>query len=149
MERNEVSSVFRFGKGVIMPVEKLITQQVIDPVVLEMARENRRGMTPMEAKLWMKLRKNQLGGFHFRRQQVIGKYIVDFFCNPARLIVEVDGEVHLNQREYDRERELELMARGLKVIRFSNNKIENNLDMVLNKILEACKNSFSSISEEK
>lgn len=69
-------------------------------------------MTPMEARLWERLRKNQLGGYHFRRQQVIGKYIIDFFCNPARLIVEVDGEVHFNQREYDRERELDLMARA-------------------------------------
>ncbi len=105
-------------------------------------------MTPMEARLWERLRKNQLGGYHFRRQQVIGKYIIDFFCNPARLIVEVDGEVHFNQREYDRERELDLMARGLKVIRFSYDKIENSLDVVMNEILEACKTGFSSLSDD-
>jgi very-short-patch-repair endonuclease len=119
--------------------EKLITHQSIEPELLRTAKENRRKMTPMEAKLWERLRSNQLGGFHFRRQQVVGHYIVDFLCNSARLIIEVDGEAHNNHHEYDHERELDLQAYGLRVIRFTNFEIESQVDEVLSRILKACR----------
>jgi very-short-patch-repair endonuclease len=66
------------------------------------ARKMRTDPTPEEASLWQSLRKCQLGGYKFRRQHVIGAYIVDFYCPQARMVVEVDGKVHANQIGYDR-----------------------------------------------
>ena len=69
------------------------------------ARELRRAMTPAEKKLWQHIRYNQLG-VQFRRQHAVGPYIVDFFCAKAKLVVEVDGDVHADeeQAEYDAKR---------------------------------------------
>jgi len=100
------------------------------------AREMRSEPTPEEAILWRSLRKRQFGGFKFRRQHLIGAYIVDFYCPQAKLVVEVDGPVHLKQGEYDRAREDDLRAQGYQVIRFTNEEINTNLDMVLRRILE-------------
>ena len=71
----------------------------------ESARQLRQEMTPAEAILWKHLRTDQLGGLHFRRQQVLDGYIVDFYCHAAQLVIEVDGEVHASQHEYDAERD--------------------------------------------
>jgi len=57
--------------------------------------------TPAEAKLWARQRNRQLGGFKFRRQQPIDRFIVDFYCAEARLVVELDGDSHTDQAEYD------------------------------------------------
>ncbi len=95
-------------------------------------------MTPAEGKLWQYLRAGRLEGHHFRRQQVIGSYIVDFYCHQANLIVEVDGDVHLDQEEYDKERDHDLEIRGLRVIRFTNTQVNRELETVLAIILEAC-----------
>jgi len=80
-------------------------------------------MTPAEHMLWQRLRANRLGGFHFRRQKVIDHYIVDFYCHQANLVVELDGSGHLDQQEYDNERDQHLQERGLKVLRFWNNEV--------------------------
>ncbi|MHC1781950.1 MAG: endonuclease domain-containing protein [Anaerolineaceae bacterium] len=117
----------------------LITGQHVDPIILERAREMRHEMTPAESKLWARLRNNQLEGLHFRRQQVIGHYIVDFLCNPMNVVIEVDGDVHFTQTEYDRERDSCLRARGLLVLHFWNSDVNENMDEVLEKILLACR----------
>src|SRR5512138_3976098 len=101
-----------------MPEKGIITQQIIHPNKLERAKEFRKDMTPAEEKLWQRLRANRLEGWHFRRQQVIEPYIVDFYCHQAGLVVEVDGSSHLDQVEYDRERDVALQERGLRVMRF-------------------------------
>ena len=88
-----------------MPVKNIIPGQKIDPKKLQRARELRREMTPAEQVLWQALRGNKLDGFHFRRQQIITGYIVDFYCHAASLAIELDGEVHLQQQEYDSERD--------------------------------------------
>ncbi len=98
----------------------------------------RKEMTPAEKKLWQRLRASRLGGFHFRRQQVIDRFIVDFYCNKAGLVVEVDGGVHEKQIAYDRERDLHLTGLGLTVLRFTNTEITNDLEGVLARILEVC-----------
>jgi very-short-patch-repair endonuclease len=54
---------------------------------------------------WQHLRANQLNGLHFRRQQIIDGFIADFYCHVARLVIEVDGEIHQQQAEYDAERD--------------------------------------------
>ena len=91
-------------------------------------------MTPAEKKLWQCLRKNQLKGFHFRRQQIIDGFIVDFYCHRAGLIVEVDGAVHALLKEADAEREGILTARGIRMLRVENDAVLGNVEGVLRKI---------------
>lgn len=121
-----------------MPEKSIITGQHITNNKAQRARELRRDMTPAERLLWARLRANRLQGFHFRRQQIIEPYIVDFFCHQAGLIIEVDGDVHAGQQDYDRLREEQLQAHGLRVLRFTNREVVNQLDEVLHTILTAC-----------
>jgi very-short-patch-repair endonuclease len=106
----------------------------IDPVKLERARKMRSRMTPAEELLWEELRAKRLEGFHFRRQQVIEGFIVDFYCHQARLVIEVDGGIHQQTMEYDKERDFLLKTKGLLVLRIENNEIVNNLSDVLERI---------------
>jgi len=93
----------------------------------EEARRMRREMTPAEAILWQHLRASRLGGLHFRRQQIIDGFIADFYCHSARLVVEVDGAIHLTNADYDRERDQILGARNLRILRLTNNQILQDL----------------------
>jgi very-short-patch-repair endonuclease len=80
-------------------------------------------------------RGNKLG-VHFRRQQVIAGFIVDFYCHKAALVVEVDGDVHDLQKEEDARREKVLNELGLRVIRFKNDEVVRDLSGVILKIKE-------------
>ncbi|RMD61118.1 DUF559 domain-containing protein, partial [Candidatus Parcubacteria bacterium] len=84
---------------------RVVTNPMINPAKLEQAKAMRRNMTPAEKRLWSVLRRNQLDGLHFRRQQIIDGFIVDFYCHAAGLVVEVDGPAHEMQKEYDAERD--------------------------------------------
>ena len=110
----------------------------------ERSRELRSNMTDAERKLWSALRGKQLEGMRFRRQFPIGRYIADFVCLDARLIVEVDGGQHDEQRRYDSMREQWLMGRGFRVVRFWNNDVMTNLEGVLQAILDvaACPHPY-------
>lgn len=121
-----------------MPNKKIITGQHITIEQFERSRELRRQMTPAENKLWQRLRAGRLEGYHFRRQQVIDRLIVDFYCHQAGLVVEVDGGVHLEQEEYDQQRDLHLQSRGLRVIHFTNTDVNHQIEVVLAAILQAC-----------
>jgi very-short-patch-repair endonuclease len=101
------------------------------------ARHLRRIATPAEKKLWAKLRNRKLAGLKFRRQEPIGDRIVDFYCDEARLAVELDGSGHTydGARASDLAREQELRSIGIRVIRFFNSAIFDNLDGVLNAII--------------
>ncbi len=121
-----------------MPLKKIITGQHVINEQQIAARAMRRQMTPAEAILWERLRARRLGGYHFRRQQTIDRFIVDFYCHQSSLVVEVDGGVHRGQAEYDRERDQFLNDRHLKILRFSNTKVTNDLEKVLALILAAC-----------
>ena len=90
-------------------------------------------MTAAEKMLWQELRANKLG-VHFRRQQIIAGFIVDFYCHKAALVVEVDGDIHDLQQEEDTRREKALNDLGLRVIRFRNDEVLRNLSMVVEKI---------------
>src|SRR5580692_11066238 len=98
------------------------------------ARKLRGTPTDAEIRLWSRLRRKQLDGFRFRRQQPIGRYIVDFFCPEAKLIIEVDGGQHADE---DSKRSDWLTERGYRVIRFWNNDVLANTEGVLLSILEA------------
>ncbi len=104
------------------------------PELREQARHFRRNMTPAEKRLWASLRAGRLAGLHFRRQQVIDHFIVDFYCHAAGLVVEVDGEVHGDQGERDANRDGLLAGRGLLILRFANRQIMNSLPAVLREI---------------
>ena len=98
----------------------------------------RKQMTPAERALWQRLRRNQLDGWHFRRQHPVGGFIVDFFCAKAKLVIEVDGPIHEKQRAYDAERtQLLESLKDYRVIRFTNDEVLNDIDSVLAKIREA------------
>ena len=107
--------------------------------IQERARELRRDMTPAERVLWGRLRNRQLEGLKFRRQHPLGRFIVDFCCAQHRLIVEVDGGVHRNQREYDEARTQVLQAYGYRVLRFSNEAVLGDVDAVLEVIAEVAR----------
>ena len=102
----------------------------------------RRNLTSAEATLWKSLQKKQFGGREFRRQHSILNFIVDFYCSSEKLIIELDGAVHLDfaQQNYDYDRTLKLEREGFKVLRFENKLIFENLDMVLNEIVSNFKN---------
>ena len=93
-------------------------------------------MTAAERLLWRALRRRQLQGFRFRRQQVISGYIVDFYCPAARLAVEVDGGSHIDTKTYDAERDHALYVLGISTLRVSNQSVEENLAEVLRTIAE-------------
>jgi len=95
-------------------------------------------MTQEEKILWQHLRANGLNGLHFRRQQIIDGFIADFYCHAARLVIEVDGEIHQQQTEYDAERDRVLLARGLRLLRIKNEEVRQNLNSVLMRIATAC-----------
>ncbi|MBI4731988.1 MAG: endonuclease domain-containing protein [Chloroflexi bacterium] len=116
----------------------VVRGQVISQEKFALAKELRRNMTEAEKILWQNLRTNKLGGWHFRRQQIIHGYIVDFYCHTASLIIEVDGEIHESQKAADHERDAVLESKSFRIIHFRNHEIEHNLDAVLSKILEAC-----------
>ena len=98
------------------------------------ARLLRQQSTKAEHHLWQRLRRRQLLGLKFRRQVVIGKYIVDFFCFEKGLIIEVDGSQHMENVEYDELRTQCLERKGYEVIRFWNNEVLNNIEAVLEQI---------------
>jgi very-short-patch-repair endonuclease len=118
-----------------MPVKNIIPGQRVTKEKVERSRELRREMTPAEAILWKELRANKLG-VHFRRQQIIAGFIVDFYCHKAALVVEVDGDIHDLQQEEDARREKVLREMGLAIVRFRNDEILNNLLMVVKRIKE-------------
>ena len=90
----------------------------------------RKESTPAEQKLWSRIRNDQLG-ITFRRQHAIGNYIVDFCAPRRKLIIELDGSQHLEQKEYDEKRTRYLESRGYRVLRFWNNDVLNKIDDVL------------------
>jgi len=104
--------------------------------LFEFSKALRKASTEAEDILWQSLRRKQLNGFKFRRQHPLDKYIADFYCYEAKLVVEVDGEIHdkLDIKEYDKGRGYELEELGITVIRFTNEEVSRNLDMVLNVI---------------
>ena len=112
----------------------------IAPAILQRSRDFRHPLTPTEAKVWQAVRRRQLG-FKIRRQHPIGRFIVDFHCAEAKLVIEIDGDSHVppDQTDYDTERTRWLEERGYRVIRFAAQQVEDDLAGVVEAIREACK----------
>ena len=106
------------------------------PELLRIAGNLRHSMTQAERMLWEHLRNRKLLGFKFRRQHPFNEIILDFYCHDARLSIELDGNIHNDnyQKERDKERTMILNRFGIKELRFSNQEIENQIEKVLEKI---------------
>jgi len=104
-------------------------------------RRLRRDQTTAEQQLWSHLRDRQLAGYKFRRQVPLGAFIVDLACYDSRLVIELDGGQHSDaaQDAKDRARTAWLQSRGFRVLRFWNHEVQEDIDGVLTRILEALK----------
>jgi very-short-patch-repair endonuclease len=102
----------------------------------ELARELRKKQTSAEALLWELIRNRQLLGVKFRRQHQFGDYVADFYCHEALLVVECDGPVHQPNEpwHHDQNRDAYMIAQGLRVLRFPNERILNDTETVLDEI---------------
>lgn len=103
------------------------------PHVKAIRDDLKKEMTTAEKILWENLRNKKMG-VKFRRQHMIDVYIPDFVSLPIKLVIEVDGKIHLKRLREDRERTQKLESLGYKVIRFKNQEIENNIEHVLDEI---------------
>ena len=99
-------------------------------------RELRQLSTKAEKILWEYLRNRKLEGLKFRRQHPLDKFIADFYCHEKKLVIELEGAVHDEKMnaQYDEARTYELGGFGIKVIRFRNSEVEDNIAFVLNEI---------------
>jgi very-short-patch-repair endonuclease len=106
---------------------------------IRQARYLRKNATAAEKRLWSRLKNRQTAGLKFRRQHPIANRVVDFFCAEARLAIELDGSGHgrHSRAEADLDRELELHEKGIRVLRFRNRDVFENLSSVLNAIIYA------------
>jgi cyclase len=117
-------------------VKRTIEQSMFygaQPKTFEFARKLRANPTKAETILWDKLRNKQLG-IRFRSQHPINCFIADFYCHSSKLVIEVDGEIHHYQKEYDINREADIEKFEIKIIRFTNKEIYSNIDRVIEEI---------------
>ncbi len=104
-------------------------------------RDLRNNLTPAEATLWKVLQRSQLEGRKFRRQHSVGNYILDFYCPKEKLAIELDGSEHftVNGDERDFNRDEYLKTLNIKVLRFENKEVFDNMDGVLEEIKQNIK----------
>jgi very-short-patch-repair endonuclease len=102
------------------------------------AKELRKSMTQAEVLLWNILRNKKLKGLKFRHQHPIAGYIADFYCHEIKLIIELDGGIHQlsDYKEHDEGRTFELEALGIKIIRFKNDEVLDNIEEALNRTIQ-------------
>ena len=119
------------------------------PLIFERAKMLRKNMTESEEILWEQLKGKKLLGLRFRPQHPIDIFIADFYCHPVKLIIEVDGGIHKSrdQKEYDIGRTAELNYWEIKVIRFTNEEIENKINEVIKEIEKTCIKRQSELSQ--
>ncbi len=101
-------------------------------------RPHRQQDVPAEKILWVELRHRSLGGFKFRRQHPLGRFVSDFACVERKIVLELDGESHLERTQQDQQRTQWLESEGWMVIRFWNNEIYDELETVKEAIYQAC-----------
>jgi len=108
--------------------------------IFRRAKELRGRMTKTEKMLWEELRGKKLGGYKFRNQHPVAKFILDFYCHSKKLGIEIDGEVHNMKRQkfYDEDRTEILNDFGIKILRFTNKEVEQDIEKVKKEILKFC-----------
>ena len=113
--------------------------------IIENAKNLRKNITDLEYKLWKILKNRNFKGFKFRRQHPIGRYIVDFVCLEARLIIEIDGLHHQEQYNYDENRSNDLEKMGFTILRFWNKELINDFEKVKMAIYNQLKSNNQSL----
>jgi len=118
-----------------MPLREFLKHHAVQ-INKDRARRMRKRPTPTEDLLWQALRNRQLGGLKFLRQHPIGPTIVDFYCHEKRLVIEVDGGIHLNEevKDYDKARQEYLEAYGVRILRCGADEVKSDLKAVLLRI---------------
>lgn len=106
--------------------------------MIDRARSLRQSETPPEDLLWLAPRNSQIGGMKFRRQHPIGRYVVDFYCHAAKLVVEVDGMSHDDKMTQDAAKSRFLESEGLQLLRVTNQDVMHDLDAVTREIARLC-----------
>ena len=119
-----------------------------DPRLVEFAKTMRIEMTEPERRLWERLRAKRFQGIKFRRQNVVGPYIADSYAREVMTIVEVDGDTHGFQADYDAVRDRYFRTEGYCVIRFSNRDVMTNMEGVLTMIAERITSPLPTLSPE-
>ena len=119
------------------------------PAILQVARDHRHPLTPAEAKIWSRVRNRGLD-FKFRRQHPIWRFIADFYCAEAKLVIEIDGDSHAepDQETYDQVRTEWLEERGYKVIRITNEDVHQRLEDSLKEIYMVCEERVAKLKSE-
>jgi very-short-patch-repair endonuclease len=102
----------------------------ISPTAKQNSRSLRQEMTDAEKTLWRHLRMRQMGGYKFRRQHPLGRYILDFVCLEANLVIEIDGGQHAERQNADACRSTWLEERGFRIVRFWNNEVLKDIENV-------------------
>ena len=123
-----------------IPYNKTLTQK---------ARQNRKNPTPAEKRLWYEVLSNkQLDNLKFTRQKPLSEYIVDFYCAELMLVIEIDGDTHADQEQYDKRRTENLNKYGIEVVRYTNAEVLNNLEGVYQNLCERISviKSFKSVT---
>jgi very-short-patch-repair endonuclease len=102
-----------------------------NPKLKERARNLRKARNLPEVLFWNRVKKHQFMDLDFDRQKIIGNYIADFYCSTQNVVIEIDGPIHKDRVEYDRERDLFMESLGLKIIRIPSEQILFHLDQVM------------------
>jgi len=110
------------------------------PIIFQRAKAMRENMTYAEEAVWKLLKSKNMLGLRFKPQHPIDIFIADFYCHQLKLVIEIDGGIHKSkeQKEYDIGRTAELEHWGIKVIRFTNEEVENNINQIQNEIEQIC-----------
>ena|ERR1039457_2754755 len=113
---------------------------------IEFAKRLRKHMTLAEKVIWQRLKGKNIKGLKFRRQHPIGHYTADFYCHKIRLVIEIDGPIHMKKEctVHDETRTAEMNRYDIKVIRFTNDEVRNHIGLVMNSIKEEILNRLTS-----
>ncbi len=112
----------------------------------EIARQLRKNGTMTEAMVWKYIKNKQLG-VDFNRQKPLADYIVDFYCIPLRLAIEIDGSSHELKDDYDYKREQDLKRFNIRILRFTDKQVKENLEGVISSIKKSIQNTPSSAAD--
>jgi len=117
------------------------------PIIFERAKVMRENMTQAEKAVWELLKEKKVLGLRFKPQHPFDIFIADFYCHSLKLVVEIDGGIHKSndQREYDIGREAEFEYWKIKVIRFTNEEVVNDINFIQNKIKQICSERRSEL----
>jgi len=115
--------------------------------LIPLAKKLRKSSTNTENFLWNQLKAKRFSNLKFRRQAPVGSYIADFVCFEKRIIIECDGGQHMEQREKDKQRDQWFHDQGYRVLRFWDNQVLQNLEIVLEEIYKTCMTTSSPLPD--